>query len=120
MKFALENDLPPPPSNEKTNLKGVITNRTKYEEPDEDTLKVLRTELDLLQALFDLETYDPTPPKPKRWKAVTRRTQRRRRSLEETAPLSTVELLKTEAPKLTHVELPGMTLPLELFNSFLF
>ncbi|GMH79329.1 hypothetical protein TrST_g7856 [Triparma strigata] len=119
ISFAIENNLPPPPSSEKTNLKGVITNRTKYEEPDEPTLKVLKTELQLLEAIHELEAYDFNAPvsNPLLEDSSDPNPDEDAPNPSSDLPLNTVELNRIEVPQFTAIDLPDNTsMPLELFN----
>ncbi|GMH70729.1 hypothetical protein TrLO_g545 [Triparma laevis f. longispina] len=119
VNFALENNLPPPPvSSEKTNLKGVITNKTKYEDVDADTEMVLSTELQLLKAVFELEDYDfnlPSTSNPDSPPSEEEPQDPNNSDL----PLNTVELSRTPLPQYTAIDLPSTSkpMPLELFNA---
>ncbi|GMH50506.1 hypothetical protein TrRE_jg12197, partial [Triparma retinervis] len=116
--FALNNNLPPPPSNEKTNLKNVVTNATTYEAIDADTIKVIETEIELLRTLDELERWKPkVEPPPEEAKEGEEGAGQEDEPPEVLRPdlLSTQVLLDNPEPELTILELSDISLPMELY-----
>ena len=122
--FALSNSLPPPPSYEKMNLKNVVTNATTYEDIDQDTLKILETEVELLMALNKLEMWDPKKAsQPNAGTEEVNNLEGVPAEEDSVHPpsfnadmLSTQTLLASPDRALTVLELPNIKLPMELYN----